>query len=138
MYKEIAKLILYRDLGEDSILLKLSGIFRDYELDLAEKENLTSRIYEQMKALLDLSTQYGFDKNLWHNYLAYFLITDENPFSITCEKIGANDGRSTILQEMILLPSKICLNMIFPKLKNLWELTVLHRFPIIVPLRKKS
>ena len=58
MYKELAKLILYRDLGEDSILLKLSGIFRDYELDLAEKENLTSRIYEQMKALLDLSTQY--------------------------------------------------------------------------------
>ena len=42
MYKEIAKLILYRDLGEDSILLKLSGIFRDYELDLAEKENLTA------------------------------------------------------------------------------------------------
>lgn len=41
MYKEIAKLILYRDLGEDSILLKLSGIFRDYELDLAEKENLS-------------------------------------------------------------------------------------------------
>ena len=28
MYKEIAKLILYRDLGEDSILLKLSGIFQ--------------------------------------------------------------------------------------------------------------
>ncbi|MEI3279936.1 MAG: ATP-binding protein [Eubacterium ramulus] len=27
-----------------------------------------------------------------HNYLAYFLITNENPFSITCEKIGANDG----------------------------------------------
>ena len=24
--------------------------------------------------------------------MAYFLITDENPFSITCEKIGANDG----------------------------------------------
>ena len=33
-----------------------------------------------------------FHKNLWHNYLAYFLITNENPFSITCEKIGANDG----------------------------------------------
>ena len=92
MYKEIAKLILYRDLGEDSILLKLSGIFRDYELDLAEKENLTSRIYEQMKALLDLSTQYGFDKNLWHNYLAFILITNENSFSMTSEKVGANDG----------------------------------------------
>ena len=92
MYKEIAKLILYRDLGEDSILLKLSGIFRDYELDLAEKENLTSRIYEQMKALLDLSSQYGFDKNLWHNYLTFILLTNENSFSMTSEKVGANDG----------------------------------------------
>ena len=92
MYKEIAKLILYRDLGEDSILLKLSGIFRDYELDLAEKENLTSRIYEQMKALLDLSTQYGFDKNLWHNYLTFILLTNENSFSMTSEKVGANNG----------------------------------------------
>ena len=92
MYKEIAKLILYRDLGEDSILLKLSGIFRDYELDLAEKENLTSRIYEQIKALLDLSTQYGFDKNLWHNYLTFILLTNENSFSMTSEKVGANDG----------------------------------------------
>lgn len=92
MYKEIAKLILYRDLGEDSILLKLSGIFRDYELDLAEKENLTSRIYEQMKALLDLSTQYGFDENLWHNYLTFILLTNENSFSMTSEKVGANDG----------------------------------------------
>lgn len=92
MYKEIAKLILYRDLGEDSILLKLSGIFRDYELDLAEKETLTSRIYEQMKALLDLSTQYGFDKNLWHNYLTFILLTNENSFSMTSEKVGANNG----------------------------------------------
>ena len=92
MYKEVAKLILYRDLGEDSILLKLSSIFRDFELGLAEKEELTSRIYEQMKALLDLSTQYGFDKNLWHNYLTFILLTNENSFSMTSEKVGANDG----------------------------------------------
>ena len=39
-----------------------------------------------------MSTDYGFDDNLWHNYLTYLLITDENPFSLTCEKIGANNG----------------------------------------------
>ena len=39
MYKEIAKLILYRDLGEDSILLKLGGIFEDFELDRAGRQN---------------------------------------------------------------------------------------------------
>ena len=40
----------------------------------------------------DLATSYGFDKNLWHNYLAFILITNENSFSITSEKVGANDG----------------------------------------------
>ncbi len=92
MYRETAKLILYRDLGEDSILLKLSGIFEDFELKRASNAELTMRIYEQMKALLDLSTQYGFDKNLWHNYLTFILLTNENSFSMTSEKVGANDG----------------------------------------------
>lgn len=92
MYKEVAKLILYRDLGEDSILRRLAGIFEDYENGVGTKAELTTRIYEQMKALLDLATLYGFDENLWHNYLTFILITNENPFSITCEKVGANDG----------------------------------------------
>ena len=46
----------------------------------------------QIKRILEVATDYGFDKNLWHNYLAYLLITNENPFSITCEKTGAQNG----------------------------------------------
>ena len=49
-------------------------------------------IYEQIKRILEVATDYGFDKNLWHNYLTFYLITNENPFSLTCEKVGANDG----------------------------------------------
>ena len=45
-----------------------------------------------MKALLDLATTYGFDKNLWHNYLTFVLVTNENSFSMTSEKVGANNG----------------------------------------------
>lgn len=92
MYKEVAKLILYRALGENSILRKLAGIFEDYEKDQCSAAELTTRIYEQMKALLDLSTMYGFDENLWHNYLTFILLTNENSFSMTSEKVGANDG----------------------------------------------
>ena len=44
------------------------------------------------RQLLDLSTKYGFDKNLWHNYLTFILLTNENSFSMTSEKVGANDG----------------------------------------------
>lgn len=92
MYRYIAKLVLYRDLGEDSILMKLSGIFEDFDRGNCSNAELVSRIYDQIKRLLDLATDYGFDTNLWHNYLAFLLITNENSFSMTSEKVGANQG----------------------------------------------
>lgn len=92
MYQEIAKLIMYGDIDETTILYQLGEIFRDFESGKESKAVLTRRVYTQIKRLLTLATDFGFDENLWHNYLAYFLITNENPFSITCEKTGASDG----------------------------------------------
>lgn len=92
MYKEVSKLVLFHDLGDDSILFRLAKIYEEYENMAAPKAALVTRIYGEMKRLLDLATQYGFDENLWHNYLAYLLISNENSFSLTCEKVGANDG----------------------------------------------
>ncbi|WLC81869.1 ATP-binding protein [Clostridium estertheticum] len=57
-----------------------------------EYEKIVTRIYRKMKRILDLATNYGFDKNIWHNYLVFLLITNENSFSITCEKVGESDG----------------------------------------------
>lgn len=92
MYRDIAKLVLYRNLGENSILMKLSGIFEDFDRGDCPNAELVARIYDQIKRLLDLATDYGFNTNLWHNYLAFILITNENSFSMTSEKVGANDG----------------------------------------------
>ena len=92
MYQEIAKLILYGDLKEDTILYQMGEIFRKFELQEVSDATLVRDIYTQIKHLLNLSTEYGFDKNLWHNYLTYLMVTNENSFSITCEKVGANDG----------------------------------------------
>ena len=66
--------------------------FPEFEEGTQSNAVLIRKVYTQIKRLLTVATDFGFDKNLWHNYLAYFLITNENPFSITCEKIGANDG----------------------------------------------
>ena len=92
MYRDIAKLIMYGDIDEDCILYQMGEIFREFEEGTQSNEVLIRKVYTQIKRLLTVATDFGFDKNLWHNYLAYFLITNENPFSITCEKIGANDG----------------------------------------------
>ena len=50
------------------------------------------RVFRQVKNLLTVSTDFAFDKNLWQNYLTFLLITNENPFSLVCEKTGAQDG----------------------------------------------
>ena len=115
MYKQVSKLIVYRDLGEDSILKRLAYIFEDFDWykenvlgnssafsasKLEEmkdkkhisKESLITRIYGEIKRLLDLATDYGFNDNLWHNYLTFVLMTNENSFTLTSEKIGANEG----------------------------------------------
>ena len=90
MYREVAKLIIYGN-HEDTILMKMSEIFKKFDRDEETSDKLISDIYEQIKRILEVATDYGFDKNLWHNYLTFYLITNENPFSLTCEKVGAND-----------------------------------------------
>ena len=92
MYRETAKLLLYSTLGEDAILTRMADIFRDWESGEADKSSLTSRIYAQVKRLLDLATVYGFNRNLWQNYLTFLLMTNENSFTLTAERQGASEG----------------------------------------------
>ncbi len=99
MYRLISKLVVYKNIGEDSLLFQLADLIREYDSCMErkedvefQKENITSRIYTLINQLLEIATDYGFNKNLWHNYLAYLLATTENPFSITCEKVGAKNG----------------------------------------------
>lgn len=92
MYRLTSKLIIYRDFDGDNILSALAEICREFYTGEYEKENLIQKIYEQVHRILDISTRYGFDKNLWHCYLAYLLAVNENPFSLTSEKQGKNEG----------------------------------------------
>lgn len=97
MYSLISRLILYK-IPDDSILASLARIIRELEGLPAEEENRSghegfiSEIYGQINSLLHLATDYGFEGNLWHNYLAYILAMSENPFSLSCEMSGAKAG----------------------------------------------
>ncbi|HWT27631.1 MAG TPA: ATP-binding protein [Mobilitalea sp.] len=113
MYRYVSKLVIYKNIGEESLLFRLAELIKEFETIPKEdslnneiaagkeniaiaKENLISKIYVLINELLDIATNYGFDKNLWHNYLAYLLATCENPFSITSEKVGAKEGTVNI------------------------------------------
>ena len=92
MYREISKLIIYTDANKDNILSSLGSIFYRFDKKLLSPEDARSEIYAQVRRLLDVATRYGFDNDLWHNYLTYLMITDENPFSLTYEKAGKQEG----------------------------------------------
>ena len=92
MYREISKLIIYTDANKDNILSSLGNIFYRFDRGDVSSEDIRSEIYAQVRRLLDVATKYGFDNNLWHNYLTYLIITDENPFSLTYEKAGKQEG----------------------------------------------
>ena len=81
MYRLTSKLIIYRGIGEESILHCLAEICRRFDEGDNDREALTGEIYEQVHRLLDLATKYGFNKNLWHNYLAYLIATRDAVYS---------------------------------------------------------
>lgn len=90
----ISKLVMYGSMPKDTILMQLGDICTSAREGRESKDVLITRCYQQIKRILIIGTDYGFDRNLWQNYLTFLLITDENPFSITCEKVGATEGGS--------------------------------------------
>ena len=92
MYHLTSKLVIYQNIDKNNILFKLSNIFKQFEAEDYVKDDLISDIYIEINRLLDISTRYGFDKNLWHNYLAFLLSMTENPFTLVSEKVGTNEG----------------------------------------------
>lgn len=92
MYKLVSKLVIYRNIGKDSILFRMADICRDFDSGNYEPAHLTDRILDEIHDLMDVSTAYGFDRNLWQNYLAYLIAMTENPFTLVSEKNGSVEG----------------------------------------------
>ena len=87
-----SRLLLYGDLRGGSILEELAAVFSDWKKGACPKASLVRRTYDQVKRLLDLATDYGFDEDLWQSYLTFLLMTNENSFSLITERVGALEG----------------------------------------------
>ncbi len=118
MYRLISKLVIYRNAGEDSILFRLADICQQFDAGGYIKENLITEIYIEINRLLDIATCYGFDKNLWHNYLAFILAMSENPFTLVSEKTGANEGTVNVFARGDFLIFKKLFDYDFTKIEN--------------------
>ena len=90
------QLIVYRDFGEDSLLERMESVMLNYELDeedfLWESGSAMGDYCACIHELIDLTGNFGFHGNLWHDYLTYLLVNNENAFSKACEIRGAVKG----------------------------------------------
>ena len=83
MITGVKELILYRDLENGQILLDMTWILEHLE----KKEQISEvrdRFFSCMHDLVELAGNYGFENNLWHNYLTFLLVNNENIFSTAC------------------------------------------------------
>ncbi len=92
MNEIISRLLIYGDTPQSDILMQMGNIFSSFKNKDCINSQLVRAVFNQIRKLLILATDYGFDQNLWQNYLTFLLITDENPFAVTCEKVGAGNG----------------------------------------------
>ena len=99
MYELISRLLMFGDLTEESILYRLGRAIDRVETGDYNQREATREINAISKELLMLATDYGFDDNLWHNYIAFYIITNENPFSLVTEKTDVKPGSVNHLVE---------------------------------------
>lgn len=85
--KEItSKLILFRELGKDSALNKLSNILCKLQDKDYDKDKVTNLILSQVYKIIELGSKYQFKYDLWASYLLYILMSNENPFTLAVER----------------------------------------------------
>lgn len=73
---------------------EIRGLISQDTMSPLNTSTLIRRIYVQVKRILDIATDFGFNNNLWHDYLTFLIISDQNSFSLTCEGNGAQEGGS--------------------------------------------
>lgn len=90
--KSTKDLILYKEFEQEEIFYDFTWIIENYKNDYYNKEDVRALWYECFHELIELSASHGFEGNLWHNYLTYLLVNNENAYSTACEIKGKVEG----------------------------------------------
>ncbi|MCI5878452.1 MAG: ATP-binding protein [Lachnospiraceae bacterium] len=90
--KSAKELIIYKDFKNGRLFYNFTWILENYKNDYYNKEDIRALFYECFHDLLELAGSHGFEGNLWHNFLTFLLINNENAYSTASEKRGKIGG----------------------------------------------
>lgn len=83
--------ILYRNFEQGEILEAMTELMEDitHPKVLSGRED---QYFDCIHRMVEMAGSYGFSGNLWHNYLTFLLVNNENAFSTACEIVGPVEG----------------------------------------------
>ena len=84
--------MLYKHMEHEELLRDMTFLMENCDSDYYNKEDMAGLLFECVNELLELAAGYGLEGNLWHNYLTFLLVNDENAYSTECEIVGEIEG----------------------------------------------
>ncbi len=93
------ELMLYKHMEEGQILQDMTFLMENFNNDYYNLEDMKGLLFDCINEILEMSSQYGFEGNLWHTYLTYLLASHENAYSSSCEIVGPVDGSINLVAE---------------------------------------
>lgn len=86
------ELMLYKHMEHEELLRDMTFLMENCDSDYYNKEDMAGLLFECVNELLELAAGYVLEGNLWHNYLTFLLVNDENAYSTECEIVGEIEG----------------------------------------------
>ena len=86
------ELILYRNMEHELLLKNMTFLIENAGNEYYNNEDLKGLFFESLSEMIDLASMYGFEGNLWHNFLTFLMANSENSYSTACEIVGEVEG----------------------------------------------
>ena len=86
------ELVLYKYMEHDDLLRDMTFLIENADNEYYNKEDMKGLLYECLNEMIELASSYGFEGNLWHNFLTFLLANSENAYSTACEIVGEVEG----------------------------------------------
>ena len=79
--KSPKNLILYKEFEYGKLFYDFTWIMENYNSEYYNKEDIEALLFECLNQLMELAVSHGFEGNLWHSFLTFLLVNNENAYS---------------------------------------------------------
>lgn len=90
--REVTECMVYHNLAKEELLSDMLYLMKKLRKGSLKEEKGRELYFSLIHRLVEMTSDYGFYGNLWHAYLTFLLLNDENAFSLSCEVVGQVEG----------------------------------------------